>query len=253
MKKIHFIPEKIRVPKHKISISLIGTGGTGSHILTGLARLDYALINTGHPGIRVVAYDHDTISQNNIGRQNFNIADIGKNKAINLVSKINTTFGLNWTAVPRKWNNLSIETNIIISAVDNIKTRREINDHLNQGYNSFHNHNQFHYWMDCGNAKDKGQIILGSKTIDQAKSKHLVSNKLPTIIDLFPNLEKYNTKEIQGLGCSYADSLEQQSLFINSLISVHALNMIYELLTSIYIEYSGIFINFRNLNKLNIK
>ena len=67
MKRIHYTDGYLLNPQHPITISLIGAGGTGSQVLTCLARLDVTLRNLGHPGLFITLYDPDDVSEANIG------------------------------------------------------------------------------------------------------------------------------------------------------------------------------------------
>ncbi len=40
MKRVHYIDNYLINPQHPVTVNLIGAGGTGSQVLTGLARLD---------------------------------------------------------------------------------------------------------------------------------------------------------------------------------------------------------------------
>jgi PRTRC genetic system ThiF family protein len=79
---------------------VIGAGGTGSLLATDLARLNLALEETGHPGMKVTIVDGDTVSKSNVGRQSFYTCDIGSNKAEVVVSRINNAYGFSWVAKP---------------------------------------------------------------------------------------------------------------------------------------------------------
>lgn len=71
MRIVHFTHNYLVNPLHPVTVNLIGGGGTGSQILTSLARLDVTLRSLDHPGLHVTLYDPDTVSQSNIGRQLF--------------------------------------------------------------------------------------------------------------------------------------------------------------------------------------
>lgn len=84
----------------RVNIDVIGVGGTGSEILASLARIDHAIRELGHSGLKIKAWDGDKVDRPNIGRQAFYPADLGHNKAIVTIQRINYLFGLDWVAVP---------------------------------------------------------------------------------------------------------------------------------------------------------
>ena len=100
MKRVHYIDSYLINPQHPVTVNVIGAGGTGSQVLTCLARLDTALRGLGHPGLLVTVYDPDTVTEANIGRQLFSPSDTGLNKAQCLVTRVNNFFGNGWRAVP---------------------------------------------------------------------------------------------------------------------------------------------------------
>lgn len=81
MKRVHYTDSYLLVPQHPVTVNLIGGGGTGSQVLTNLARLDVTLRALGHPGLFVTLYDPDIVTEANIGRQLFGYSDLGLNKA----------------------------------------------------------------------------------------------------------------------------------------------------------------------------
>lgn len=259
MENIHFAPKYFFNPTHPITITLIGVGGTGSLILSRLARIDFALKNLNHPGLFVIALDNDIVERNNIGRQNFNINDVGENKAFVLISKINANFGLNWKAMKENYTtNLEnpLTTNIVITCVDNGKFRDSFNDwflSLENKVNGY-SYEKPYYWLDLGNSKKKSQIVLGSLPIKQPNSKkYKTIPKLKTIIECFGKTEVYDTVELQGNSCSYNGKLEQQSLFINDAISVFAADLIFEILNTKMIQKQGVFLNLEDFKSNPIK
>ena len=112
---------------HPVNIDLIGVGGGGSLVLSGLVRLHLAMKSLGHPhGLAVNVWDPDIVSQANVGRQLFAPNEVGLNKAEVLVSRYNLGFALNWKAHPERYNNCSYSRHIIIACVDSRKSRKEI-------------------------------------------------------------------------------------------------------------------------------
>src|SRR5580704_2115494 len=95
---VHFIDNYLINPTNPVSINLIGTGGTGSQMLSALARINQSLIALQHPGLCVKAFDDDKVSEANLGRQLFSQSEIGLNKAAVLVNRLNRFFGTNWKA-----------------------------------------------------------------------------------------------------------------------------------------------------------
>lgn len=91
MKRVHYIDNYLINPQHPVTVNLIGAGGTGSQVLTGLARLDVTLRALGHPGLFVTLYDPDIVTEANIGRQLFGYSDMGLNKAQCALLPVSTT------------------------------------------------------------------------------------------------------------------------------------------------------------------
>lgn len=243
IKKIHYAPKYFSNPRHPITITVIGCGGTGSIILPRLARMDSVLVAMNHPGLYVTAIDGDIVEKHNLGRQNFTHTDLGQNKAVAMIEKINEAFGLDWNAKPSfakpdtAWN-----TNIVITAVDNAKFRNEL---AKTNVVSGNDYQKPYYWIDCGNGRDFGQVVLGTfQAIDQPKSQYETIQTLRNVVDIYGDLEKYDNTETQGIeGCSVAESLNKQDLFINDDIALQAMKMLWHLLRNYNVEANGAVVN----------
>ena len=98
MRKIHYTDNYLLKPYHPVTVFIIGAGGTGSQVITNLARMDTALQASGHPGLHVTLFDPDTVTQANIGRQLFSETELGMNKATAAVTRVNRFFGTAWKA-----------------------------------------------------------------------------------------------------------------------------------------------------------
>ena len=166
MKRVHYIDNYLLNPQHPVTVNLIGAGGTGSQVLTCLARLDVTLRALGHPGLFVTLYDPDIVTESNIGRQLFGCSDQGLNKAQCLVTRINNFFGNDWKAVPDIFPTVLKDAkredmaNITITCTDNIKSRLDLWNVLKavpiQNYRSYETPL---YWMDFGNTQTSGQVL----------------------------------------------------------------------------------------------
>jgi PRTRC genetic system ThiF family protein len=85
--------------RREVRVLVVGCGGTGSSIIGGLPYLHQAMLAQGHPyGLRVTVMDGDTISPFNCVRQPFSRAEVGLNKAIVLVNRLNIFWGFDWKA-----------------------------------------------------------------------------------------------------------------------------------------------------------
>ncbi len=104
-----------------VDVAVIGAGGSGSQVLTGLAQLHHAMLALGHPGgLNVVAVDDDVVSPSNVGRQMFYPADVGQNKADVLIHRINMAMGTNWKSVKTRLekNSSLYQVDLVIGCVD---------------------------------------------------------------------------------------------------------------------------------------
>ena len=113
-----------------VKINLVGVGGGGSLVLSGLVRLHLAMKSLGHPyGLDVEVWDPDRVSPANIGRQLFAASEVGLNKAEALVNRYNLGFALNWEAHPERYR-FTRTFDILIACVDSRKSRKEISQTL---------------------------------------------------------------------------------------------------------------------------
>jgi PRTRC genetic system ThiF family protein len=232
--RYHHLNKYLKDPNHRITVKLIGVGGTGSHILSGLAAIDYSLKKLNRVGLFVRAYDPDIVSEYNIGRQMFSKSDIGKNKAAVAVTRVNRYYNLDWIGVDEKSAIGDDQANIIVSAVDRIETRMEIG-HVLKMRSYVSEYEKVYYWLDTGNGRNSGQIILGTP---------LWSN-LPTFDAEFEETKLIPDDDTES--CSMAEALHKQDLFMNKIIATYAVNMLWTLLHKKKIGYRGLYINLKTL------
>lgn len=162
MRKIHYTDQYLLNPYHPVTVFVIGAGGTGSQVVTCLARMGMALQALGHPGLHVTVFDPDTVTGANIGRQLFSEAETGLNKAVALVTRINRFFGYTWEAKGKSFPSRRKHdddspglANIIITCTDNIRSRLDLWRLLKHHRKNTHNDEKTPiYWMDFGNAPD---------------------------------------------------------------------------------------------------
>lgn len=251
MKRVHYTHSYMLNPQHPVTINLIGVGGTGSQVLTNLARLDVTLRALNHPGLFVRVYDPDIVTEANIGRQLFSPSDIELNKAQCMVTKINNFFGNDWKAEPRLFpaNTKDARTNdlanIFITCTDNTKSRLDLWKMLkNVPENSITDYRTPMYWLDFGNSQTSGQVVMGTipKKIDQPDSKNyrtVSSLKVVTRLVRYSNVKD----EDSGPSCSLAEALEKQDLFINSTLAHLGCNLLWKMIRHGMLEHHGLYLN----------
>lgn len=227
-----------------VEVVLIGCGGNGSQMLTCLARLNHAIRALGHPGLRVVVFDPDYVSEANMGRQLFSAADIGQSKAVVLTHRVNTHFGLDWIARPKACtlNELAYlrPGTILICCVDSARARRSIHD-------SVHAQTDV-YIMDLGNRAADGQVLFGHPPAP-AKRAHSIhpadSVPLPYPYAVLPELIDTSAPEDDTPSCGLAQALERQELFVNQSIVTPAAAILWEFFRHGRLTWHGAFINLK--------
>jgi PRTRC genetic system ThiF family protein len=240
----HYIAANLLDGRHRVNVALVGAGGTGSHVLSGLAKMHHSLLAFDHPGLHVTVYDDDTVSDANVGRQLFGLADVGQNKGTVLVGRVNGYFGLDWDAVPARFpvenaerTSAGQKINIVVGCVDTGRARKEISRHLA----GLSDHKKPEYWLDFGNSATTGQVILGSvKKIAQPTSSMQTADKLPTVTDLYPEIEEMDEAD-QTPSCSLRESLRVQDLFVNATLASLGCNLLWRFLRNSYTEVHGFF------------
>lgn len=200
------------------TINVLGCGGTGSHVAAGLARLQIAVDSLGGKFPHVRLCDPDMVELPNVGRQLFGDGDIGTNKATALASRINLSYGFNWSA--SETDHLD-ELNII--CVDSRRSRWAIYDRVKRFESAYR-------FIDCGNDASTGQVILGG-------------GNLPLPNKAFPRLSDRRIKEDNTPSCSLAEALEHQELFINQSIATYALQLVWSIFRYGKVTCRGYFIN----------
>lgn len=262
MKRVHYIDNYLMNPQHPVTVNIIGAGGTGSQVLTCMARLDVTLRALGHPGLFVTLYDPDIVTEANIGRQLFSPSELGLNKAQCLVTRINNFFGNDWKAEPTifpailkdsRWDNMA---NITITCTDNIKSRLDLWNILKAvPIKDYRDYRTPLYWMDFGNTQTAGQVVLGTvpKKIKQPASGFYETVSSLKVITRFVKYARVK-EEDSGPSCSLAEALEKQDLFINSTLAQLGCHILWKMFRTGMIEYNGLYLNMNTMkvNPINV-
>ncbi len=219
-----------------IRILVVGCGGNGSAIVSGLPYLHQALLAFGHPGgLAVTLIDPDVVSETNCVRQPFCRTEIGFPKAIVLVHRLNMFWGrLNWQGMHSTIQQFKkgSEVDFVIGCVDTRKARRAIHNWVLKS--------RVLYWLDLGNNSSSGQFVLGQPN-NPANRKR--KNRLPTVAELYPEILRIDKKDDDQPSCSAAEALTRQEPFINQNLAYQALGMLSQLLRHGSLSYHGGFCN----------
>lgn len=262
MKRVHYVDNYLLNPQHPVTVNLIGVGGTGSQVLTNLARLDVTLRALNHPGLFVTVFDPDIVTDANIGRQLFSPSDLGLNKAQCLVTRLNHFFGNDWQAVPKIYpSNVHAAkdedlANITITCTDNIKSRLDMWKILKAvPDNDYRNYKSPLYWLDFGNTQTSGQVVLGTvpEKIKQPKSRQYKTVGSLKVITRYVRYARVKETD-SGPSCSLAEALEKQDLFINSTLAQLGCNLMWKMFRHGMIEHHGLYLNLATMkmNPINI-
>ena len=230
--------------ERQVRVLVVGCGGTGCAVVAGLPYLHQSLVARGHPGgLHVTIVDGDTISVTNCVRQPFARSDIGLNKAVILVNRLNLFWGLKWEAVPvhlrpgtfisRSYSGDDLRAHIVVGCVDTRAARAAIRDAVG-------NWSTVSYWLDLGNNADSGQFILGEPLNERNRRSRL---RLWTAAELFPEIADPNLDNDGEPSCSVAEALERQEPFVNQVLAQHALALLARLFRYGDISYHGGFVN----------
>jgi PRTRC genetic system ThiF family protein len=230
--------------ERQVRVLAVGCGGTGSAVVAGLPYLHQSLVAHGHPGgLHVTVVDGDTISPANCVRQPFARSEIGLNKAIVLVNRINLFWGLKWDAVPahlragtfisRSYSGDDLRAHVVVGCVDTRAARAVIRDAVGKW-------STVSYLVDLGNSADSGQFVLGEPLNERNRRSGL---RLRTAAELYPEIVDPSLDNDGEPSCSAVEALDRQSAFVNSTLAQHALALLARLFRYGEINYHGGFIN----------
>ncbi len=233
----------------KVSFYVVGAGGTGSFAALNVARLCFELRERGK-AVEVTIIDPDRVEANNIPRSNFCAAEIGRFKAQTLAERISAACGLETAYACERFDyekhikphaNGFKQTTILVGCVDNHQARREIHRALKTSEPYYSNEAANAWWVDGGNGKFSGQVLIGSTVkIEDAENYFTTASicrRLPAPSVFHPELlEPENAaprpreSAESAASCPELIRLGEQSLNINSRVAVEIGEMLTALL-----------------------
>ena len=233
-----------RLLQRRVRVHLVGVGGNGAQMAARLARLDVAMQALGHPaGLHVTAFDADTVSEANVGRQLYSPSDVGQNKALLTIHRLNLFYGLDWAARPWRYEDRhagDAEPDILVSCVDTRSARRALHCVMHAASCTTR------YWLDLGNTESTAQVVLG-QPLSQAQRNPLDATahgpRLPCVTELFPEIMDERIPDDNAPSCSVRMSLAAQGLFVNDAVVTFAAQLLYELFSRGRLASHGVVVN----------
>ncbi len=232
----------------RVNLILVGCGGTGSHLVSGLGALACELRERSI-AVQLIFVDPDKVEQKNVGRQLFTRADIGKPKAQVLAQRVMQAFGIVVETYVAPLENCvtrieSADDNLtlIIGAVDNPAARAYICKLVGDAHGNV-------WWLDTGNENHSGQIALGNcaKAAQLKGSVQLgMTQNLPAPNLVYPDLlETPRVKKSKGASCAELTATGEQGLMVNRLVAAWALSLLYDFLIAREIQSFALAFNAR--------
>ena len=223
----------LHLPRYKhVWLTLVGTGGTGSHLASGLAALMGELTARGIE-CALTLIDGDVVEPKNVGRQLFTQGDIGKRKSLVLANRLMQSFGrpVLHRHTPIDERDIrdtfvasdALTLNIIIGAVDNPQARLTIAQAVEHANGNL-------WWLDCGNERHSGQVCIGntaSARLMQGTAALGMITCLPAPHLVYPDLIAVPKKKVRtGASCAELTAAGEQGLMVNRMVAAHALTML---------------------------
>lgn len=235
--------------RHKApQIVMVGCGGTGSHLLPNILQY-IGSCKLKSPGTyqdpSILLIDGDSVEEKNLVRQRFTQKDVGENKASALGRRYGSIFGIKLQSVEGyitsskellKLMNLHDEQELIlIGTVDNNRARAVL-------WDTFMTHKGPSYWIDSGNDKWHGQVILGCRNVTTVRSarhwtgagigQEIKGVDLPTFFDEYPEefLVIGGTPETPVTDCAQQVAEDPQTIQANMMSAFCATHMVMQVL-----------------------
>ena len=216
----------------KVSLVLVGCGGTGSWLAPSVVRVARLLMEKFGKTVGVYFVDPDVVEQKNCYRQNFCEAEIGRNKAESMAFRYGLAWGIEISAnaMPiERFHRMGDHNELVIyiGCVDNAAARREIGRRTKDGARN--------WWLDCGNERSCGQVLLGGGGNKNKNPFELAGfcTWLPMPseqhADLFENAMDSAPNEA-GMSCAELVMQDSQGLAINQRIAAEATDYLVRML-----------------------
>ena len=221
---------------------VVGAGGTGSFVVPAIARLIYELKQQQNKSAEMLIVDPDVVENGNIPRSNFCFAEVGRYKAQTLAERVSTAWGIEISFSSEKFdsekhlkssNSDYRSLAIIVGCVDNHIARREMHRALDE-FRSYGDASRI-WWIDGGNGKTSGQVLLGSTTKPLKPEQYFtgtsICRALPSPSLQHPDLlEPERIEAKSDASCPERVRLGEQDLNVNQRVAIEIAEMLSALL-----------------------
>lgn len=233
-------PVRLHVPDFtRVNLTLVGCGGTGSHLASALIAISQALEAKGI-GMDMLFVDPDIVEPKNVGRQLFAVADVGKPKAQVLAERLNAAYGTKVGASTRAIANGDALVrpgclNVVCGCVDNAAARSVIANQVKEAHSQL-------WWADMGNDHHSGQIALGN-VCDRDRFKGAVAlgmiSSLPAPALVYPDLTQAPKvkKPKRAPSCAELTQMGEQGLMVNRAMAAYAASLLADFLVQREVKY----------------
>lgn len=217
-----------------LDIVQVGCGGTGSFLALHLARMAYHLRDKGGPAVHLALVDPDVVEPQNIGRQNFCPAEVGRPKALVLMERYNRAFGLEISAHVARIDPKELPSDqpnrifhLVVGCVDNAAARRDLHRAVEDAAGRL-------WWLDGGNHAHAGQVLLGNRAdlVAPQISKLGFCAGLPSPAVQCPDLLDPEPEASSPASCAELAIMDVQGLMVNQAVAGWLAAYVYRLLVS---------------------
>lgn len=221
----------------KPHLFIVGLGGTGGFAFASLMRL------FNGQDIKIDLYDGDTVEAKNLARQDFAVSDLDQNKAQALAdryqkmlaSKCQITVHTQYLTSAEDFevdlaSSGDSETPIVISCVDNISTRRLIDQAVKDLTGAIDI-----IALDSGNGAQGGQVVVWGNYPAQVQKpfSEPVNRALASMLELFPEINKITSVFDENPGlvsvCAEQSQSKPQTMMANVLNGQIIANAVFEI------------------------
>lgn len=224
--------------QREATIVLVGCGGTGGFLADSICRL---LIDRPAD---LYLVDPDRVEPHNVARQAFDRADVGHFKAEVLAMRLARRFGreIGYSVLPydhephaQVFGGMHSRLNLLVGCVDNAAARRTMAATLACGTATYGTRNEHVWWLDCGNGRNAGQVLLGNVTQPEAlrhtfDPQRGVCRALPAPSLQRPDLLETPPEPRRAADCAEAIAQGDQGPTINQVVASFAASYVEKLL-----------------------